>query len=215
MSNPTKQQNTGRDPNSGHGWVYERPDGMKAKCGGPAICRECAAEAGTPLPDPPAPIECHGLDTPYRICFYEQDFYVLSNFSAFMVEFGDLMFPTSEHAYHWCKFPSDPLKQQAIRVASSAHAAFKMAERWKQYRREDWNTVKVALMRDILRHKVEQHEYVQRKLLQTGDRYLVENSWRDNFWGWGPNQDGQNVLGKLWMEIRAEIRVHGKVQHDR
>lgn len=28
-------------------------------------------------------IECHGLDTPERVCFYEQDFYVLSNFSAF------------------------------------------------------------------------------------------------------------------------------------
>jgi predicted NAD-dependent protein-ADP-ribosyltransferase YbiA (DUF1768 family) len=61
-------------------------------------------------------------------------------------------------------------------------------------------------MRGILRAKAEQHEYVTRKLLATGDRRLVENSWRDDFWGWGPDRNGQNMLGRLWMEIRSEIR---------
>ena len=28
--------------NSGHGHVYRRPDGVKVRCGGPAICPECA-----------------------------------------------------------------------------------------------------------------------------------------------------------------------------
>lgn len=27
--------------NSGHGHVWERPDGIKARCGGPGICKEC------------------------------------------------------------------------------------------------------------------------------------------------------------------------------
>lgn len=30
--------------NTGHGHVWERPDGMKARCGGPAICAECAKD---------------------------------------------------------------------------------------------------------------------------------------------------------------------------
>lgn len=29
---------------SGHGWVNPRPDGAKARCGGPGICGECSAE---------------------------------------------------------------------------------------------------------------------------------------------------------------------------
>ncbi len=29
---------------SGHGWVYPRPDGVKARCGGPAICTACAED---------------------------------------------------------------------------------------------------------------------------------------------------------------------------
>lgn len=28
--------------NTGHGWVYKRPDGRVARCGGPKICKECA-----------------------------------------------------------------------------------------------------------------------------------------------------------------------------
>ncbi len=30
--------------NTGHGHVWARPDGMKARCGGPAICAECAKD---------------------------------------------------------------------------------------------------------------------------------------------------------------------------
>jgi len=30
--------------NSGHGHAWARPDGMKARCGGPALCAQCARE---------------------------------------------------------------------------------------------------------------------------------------------------------------------------
>lgn len=30
--------------NFGHGWVTPRPDGVKARCGGPAVCSTCQAE---------------------------------------------------------------------------------------------------------------------------------------------------------------------------
>lgn len=44
---------------------------------------------------------------------------------------------------------------------------------------------------------------------RAGDRELVEDSWRDDFWGWGPNRDGKNMLGKLWMELRAALAQEG------
>lgn len=157
-------------------------------------------------------IECHGLDTPERVCFYEQDFYVLSNFSAFTVIWAGRRFQTSEHLYHWLRFATaigDHIKgiAEAVANAPSAHDAFKLAQGLKHLQRPDWDNVKVRLMRDVLRAKAAQHEYVRRKLLATGDRELVENSWRDDFWGWGPNRDGQNMLGKLWMEVRDELRA--------
>ncbi|BCH33180.1 hypothetical protein MesoLjLc_51100 [Mesorhizobium sp. L-8-10] len=154
--------------------------------------------------------ECHKLDTPTQVFFYEQDFYVLSNFSSFQVILDGIVFDTSEAAYHFEKFPGSPGLQQKIQLAPSAHEAFKLAERNKHLRRPDWDDVKVDIMRDILRAKVDQHEYVRRKLLATGDRELIEDSWRDDFWGWGPNRDGKNMLGRLWMEIRAELRAAAK-----
>lgn len=33
------------NPNSGHGHVFKRPDGMLARCGGPAVCQVCAGDA--------------------------------------------------------------------------------------------------------------------------------------------------------------------------
>lgn len=148
----------------------------------------------------------HGLDTDDRVCFYEQDFYPLSNFSSFRVRWKGRSFDTSEATYHFEKFRGIPSTQKLIVDAPSAHEAFKIAELYRSHRRSDWDAVKVDVMRHILYAKVEQHEYVRRKLLATGERELVENSWRDSFWGWGPNRDGQNQLGKLWMEIRAELR---------
>lgn len=52
-----------------HGWVFPRPDGAVAKCGGPGLCAECAADAAnvkrlTILPDS-API-MQEVMPPYR-----------------------------------------------------------------------------------------------------------------------------------------------------
>lgn len=154
--------------------------------------------------------ENHKLDNDLQVFFYEQDFYVLSNFSAFCIRWGGAAHFTAEHAYHWARFDLPEgrgvLLQDCVQRASSAHEAFKFAQDNKSKQRDDWDEVKVAKMREILVAKVEQHEYVRRKLLQTGDRELIEDSWRDGFWGWGENRDGRNMLGRLWMQVRHELR---------
>jgi len=156
---------------------------------------------GDPMP--------HGLDTDTEVFFYEHEFYPLSNFSAFRVLWKGTDFDTSEHAYQFEKFQhmEGVLVGEAITLARSAHHAFSIARARADLVRPDWHDVRVDIMRGILRAKLAQHEYIQRKLRQTGGRLLIENSWRDDFWGWGPNRDGQNMLGKLWMELRAELRT--------
>lgn len=197
------------------GMVYARRSGTELQNYAKAVeaRRSLAASPATGEREPSRAtdtgVETHGLDTQSQVFFYEQDFYVLSNFSAFNLLWDGVKFATSEHAYHWEKFAGVKSAGnicQQISFAPSAHEAFKIAERNKDKRRADWDMVKIDIMRDILRAKVDQHEYVRRKLLATGDRELIENSWRDDFWGWGPNRDGQNMLGKLWMEVRAELR---------
>lgn len=195
----------------GKGDKQRARDAYAAGMGDPLVVAAQAGPAQAPLTDEQIDA-LRGLDTASRVRFYEHDFYVLSNFSAFNLERDGLTFPTSEHAYHYEKFATDEMGPRSdvgyeVMTAPSAHEAFKIAERNKHLRRPDWDAVKVGIMLDILRAKAEQHEYVRRKLLDTGDRELVEDSWRDDFWGWGPNRDGKNMLGRLWMQVRAELRA--------
>lgn len=156
----------------------------------------------------------HKLDTDTQVFFYEQEFYVLSNFSAFSIWWNHCTFPTSEHAYQWAKFDYADVESRAQRIwtkgkilyAPSAHEALKIAEEMASLVNPDWKALRVETMRSILRAKVEQHEYVKRKLLETGDRILIEDSWRDDYWGWGPEKTGGNMLGRLWVEIRSELQ---------
>ncbi len=138
------------------------------------------------------------------ICFYEHEYYVFSNFSSFMIEWKGKVWMTSEHVYHSERFDEEKKKQ--IHGMRSAHDAFTFAQTHKISQREDWNDVKVGIMKEILHAKMAQHAYVKKKLLESGDRLLVEDSRCDDFWGWGPNKDGKNMLGKLWMEVREEVR---------
>lgn len=156
-------------------------------------------------------VECHGHDTNRQVFFYEPEFYVLSNFSAFAIDWEGHRFSTSEHAYQWDRFQGRELGIDAahvgemIRTAPSAHLAFSIAQQNKALQRSDWNSIKVSRMRQILNAKVKQHEYVRRKLMETGRRELVEDAWRDSFWGSGADGRGENHLGKLWMEIRSSL----------
>ena len=143
------------------------------------------------------------------IGFYEREYYVFSNFSAFVIMWKGNFCLTSEHAYHTEKFEDEDLKE-AIRKTMSAHDSQKLSHEHRDRYRKDWNEVKLGIMKEILREKVRQHPYILKKLIESGDRELIEDSWRDDFWGWGPNKDGANHLGKLWMEVREEVKS-GKI----
>ncbi len=139
------------------------------------------------------------------ILFYEDLFYMFSNFAAFAVEWCGHLWMTSEHAYQAAKF-EDTVIQEEIQKAKSAHDAKKIALKYSSEVRPDWDIAKLAVMEDILRAKLEQHKFVYKKLLETGDAIIGEDSPVDYFWGYGKDGTGQNHLGKIWMKLREEIR---------
>jgi hypothetical protein len=82
--------------------------------------------------------------------------------------------------------------------------------------REDWDDVKLKVMKWCIRVKLAQN-FVSFGIVldRTKSFYIVENSSRDNFWGAIPNKDltqytGQNALGRLLMELRDEYRSEKK-----
>ena len=140
------------------------------------------------------------------IGFYEREFYVFSNFSSFQVHWRGRLWPTSEHAYQAAHFlETAPELAEKIFALPSAHEAFKLAKANGHLAPKNWEEIKVSVMEEICRCKLDQHPYVRRKLLQTQNLPLVEDSPEDDCWGWGPNKNGRNELGKIWMKLRDEI----------
>ena len=141
------------------------------------------------------------------IGFYPREFYPFDNFSSFKVEWNGYLFASVEEAYQAASFMgSDEELVEKIKKSHSADEAQRIAYANRDKRREDWDDVKISIMEELLRLKIEQNPYVKKKLLQTGDYMIVEDSPKDDFWGWGPNRNGQNNLGKLWMKLRGELK---------
>lgn len=140
-----------------------------------------------------------------KILFYEGSYYMFSNFAAFAVDWKGASWMTSEHAYQAAKF-ADASIQEKIRAARSAHDSKKIAKEHEESKRGDWNETKLATMEEILRAKLDQHPYILKKLMETEDMEIVEDSPKDSFWGRGSDHQGENHLGKLWMKIRDELK---------
>ena len=61
-------------------------------------------------------------------------------------------------------------------------------------------------MLNVVRAKFDQHPDLAQKLLETGDEELVEgNTWGDRYWGVCGGK-GKNMLGKILMRVREELR---------
>ena len=140
--------------------------------------------------------------------FYPREFYCLDNFSPFAVRYDGELYATAEAAYQGQKFYyTHPEIEEQIRFATSPHDAKRIADEHRELCRPDWDELKQLIMEDILRGKLSQHAYVRKKLLETGDMPIVEDSPYDYFWGIGFDRTGENHLGKIWMKLRAELQA--------
>lgn len=140
------------------------------------------------------------------IGFYPREFYPLDNFSSFKVEVDGYLYASLEEAYQSSLFlPDYPEIAEQIKNSHSAHEAQKIMQ--KNIEKVKYtNQQQLIIMEKLLRLKLEQNPYVLKKLLETNDYYIVEDSPKDNYWGWGINRDGRNQLGKIWMKLREEYK---------
>jgi ribA/ribD-fused uncharacterized protein len=93
-------------------------------------------------------------------------------------------------------------------------AAKMVSKREKTKSREDFDDIKVDIMRWCLNLKLMQNYAFRAVLVNTGRAPIVEVSSRDSFWGAIPAKDGShgfdkaigfNVLGKLLMDLRTAV----------
>ncbi len=139
-------------------------------------------------------------------------FYIyFSPYTAHAIEVGGVVYPTVEHAYQ-CQRYTDKKIIEEIRNARSPVKAWEVSTKYKhvqipEFKKEDY---KLEVMKGLMKLKAEQHEEVRRALVDSGDLKIVKRIITyppgDGFWDDGEDGKGLNHTGRMWMEIREELR---------
>ena len=137
-----------------------------------------------------------------KILFWnnEGDYAFLSNFSIYPLMYEGMLWPTTEHAYQSAKFDNQKIKEEIFNARTPLEA-FNIGRTYNDSLKKDW----FEIMEDIVSEKIKQYPIIYNKLIETGDREIIEASPIDSFWGWGSDRKGENNMGKIWMKLRAEI----------
>ena len=141
------------------------------------------------------------------INFYSvnDNFGEFSNFALFEVIIDGKKWATTEHYFQAQKF-LDKSYQEKIRKAKNPMQAAVLGRDKKQKLRKDWESVKVSVMKNALYAKFSQHAELKELLLSTNDAKIVEHTENDDFWGDGGDGKGKNMLGKMLMQVREELK---------
>ncbi len=148
----------------------------------------------------------------------------LSNFyeAPTTIMFGSLKisYPTSEHAYMAFKalaFGDAASFKELLKKKHSHPADAKAIGRnVKNFNQKIWDQIKYDRMYKAVYAKFSQNKKLKEFLLNTETRILVEGSPIDKIWGVGirydddrilneANWDGENLLGKVLMDVRQEF----------
>ncbi len=118
---------------------------------------------------------------------------------------------TSEALYQACRFPNLPEVQKLIIGQASPMTAKMKSKPFRKDSRPDWDELRIDIMRWCLRVKLAQHlDKFGELLLSTDDQPIVEESYRDQFWGAKPTNSetlvGTNMLGRLLVEVRERLK---------
>lgn len=136
----------------------------------------------------------------------------LSNFFHSPFAYDGIEYPTVEHFFQAMK-TLDQEERKKIAAADSPGKAKQMGRHVQL--RKDWEEIKEAVMLEGLYLKFTDEQLAD-WLLETGNEELIEgNFWCDQTWGscnCTKHKDipGKNLLGKLLMKVRSEIKEeHG------
>lgn len=142
----------------------------------------------------------------------------LSLMSPHQVTYVGLQYRTCEALFQCMRFQGFPDVQEEFLKCKSPMGAKMIARknREKLNRGVMWDEAEEDLdrMRLCMKLKIEQHPELKVRLIKTGNAEIIEDCTTHpresaKFWGMiraGSRWEGQNMLGKLWMELRDELR---------
>jgi ribA/ribD-fused uncharacterized protein len=132
----------------------------------------------------------------------------LSNFAPCALVIDGERFPNVENYYQSRKATAKEARDKIAGAPTPATAKRLGRTLHSDEMVKDWDAVKFDVMRRALWAKFTQNSEMGRKLLATGDAGLHEDSQNDLVWG----VKGQDILGKMLMEVREKLRSHRETE---
>src|SRR5690606_23024460 len=122
---------------------------------------------------------------------------------------NDIIIPSSEALYQAMRYSLFPKAQNEIIKQASPMTCKMISKKYLSYSRQDWDLIKLKVMRWVMEIKLSQHWNRLAPILeQTAGKSIVELSHKDQFWGAINRGNGQlvgiNALGRLWMDLREK-----------
>ena len=139
-----------------------------------------------------------------KIDNFKGEYFFLSNFYPAKIKYNGIQYLNNEAAFQAqkCTTMEDRIKFSYLNPSDAKKLGRRIILR------NDWESVKISIMREIVFEKFKQNPHLTEKLLDTGDVYLEEgNNWGDRIWG-TVNGVGKNELGKIIMEVREELKIN-------
>jgi len=148
----------------------------------------------------------------------------LSNFYDAPFKMDGTEYKTAEHAYQAQKAATfdKPMVEKIVK-AKSAQSAKSFGKKVANYNEEVWSAKQEEVMREILKAKFTQNDAIRKLLIDTEDKMIANADPRDSYWGIGTSSGttiakdptkwkGKNMMGKILMELRTELRSEDQLQ---
>ena len=136
------------------------------------------------------------------------------------MEYNREIFTNSEQLFMYIKamrFHDTDTADEIVKFGYEPKVAKQLGRQVKNYNEEQWNILRFLSMYDAIMCKFQSDKKLKQQLLDTGDKILVEGSPMDPIWGvmikWDDdrildekNWKGQNLLGKVLMKVRNDLK---------
>jgi len=136
------------------------------------------------------------------------------------IQYAGFTFKTSEQLFMYLKaihFNDAEMAYEIIERGGHPKEAKDLGRKISGYKESDWEAARESAMYTAIYEKFSQYPDLKKQLLDTGDKILVEGTPFDPVWGvmikWSDdrildekNWKGQNLLGKVLMRVRNDLR---------
>lgn len=140
-------------------------------------------------------------------------FIYFSPYTAHAIELDGVVYPTVEHAYQCLRYDDGEIIKEIL-SARSPVKAWEVSSKYKHLQIPTFRDHKLETMKMLMHAKADQHEEVKKALFDSGDIQIVKHIMTyppgDGFWDDGEHGEGLNHMGRLWMDIREELKNNEK-----